>query len=316
MRSTMSQSVGRPAPRSIEPTDRAVADRLEHAVRIAKRSTALTRWHFAQGSGQRGDHEPKADGSPVTIADRACERYLRDAIAQRFPADGVLGEEYGQTEGTSEYRWILDPIDGTRSFIQGVPLWGTLIAVERLGMGAPRASTNPTGAEPIIGVIIMPELGEMVYGSIGGGAWHVRDVLMPPPRSDPDDTGLAQEHERSGAHAERATAARVSATSDWARACVCTTGLEYWAQTGNPEDYVRLARSVGVLRGWSDCYAHVLLCTGRVDAVVEPVLKPWDIAASIPILRELGGRWRTFEGLESAHHGGGWAWNGRLGSGA
>lgn len=100
----------------------------------------------------------KADNSPVTVADREAEHLLRERILQQFPDDAILGEEHGVRAGQSGYRWILDPIDGTKSFIAGVPLFGTLVAVERGGRG-------------VIGVIELPALRRRIFAERNGGAW-------------------------------------------------------------------------------------------------------------------------------------------------
>ena len=102
--------------------------------------------------------EAKADGSPVTVADRAAERLAREWIAERFPADGILGEEFGPTDGASGRRWLLDPIDGTKSFVRGVPLWGTLVAVVR-------------GDEVLAGAAFFPAVDEIVAAAPGEGCW-------------------------------------------------------------------------------------------------------------------------------------------------
>lgn len=103
--------------------------------------------------------ERKGDGSPVTIADREAERSARDWIARRFPDDGILGEEFGETPGTSGRRWLLDPIDGTRTFVRGVPLWGSLIAIIE----------NDT---VLAGAACYPAMGEEVAAAPGRGCWH------------------------------------------------------------------------------------------------------------------------------------------------
>src|SRR5262249_25088873 len=104
--------------------------------------------------------DTKRDGSPVTTADREAEEHLRGAIAAAFPADSILGEEFGLKEGSSGFKWLLDPIDGTASFVCGVPLYGVLIGIEHDGRVA-------------AGVIHMPALDETVYAARGSGAWHV-----------------------------------------------------------------------------------------------------------------------------------------------
>ncbi len=130
--------------------------RLESAVRIAREAGDLTLDYF-----RRRDLavEFKADASPVTAADRAAEERLRQRIAQLFPDDSILGEEFGAAVGTSGYQWVLDPIDGTKSFVHGVPIYTTLVAVLADG-------------QPQLGVIYAPACGEMVYAAKGGGCWY------------------------------------------------------------------------------------------------------------------------------------------------
>lgn len=240
--------------------DRATMERLELALEAARAAGGVT-LQFFQGD-QLGTID-KADGSPVTEADKGAERVLRAAIEEAFPQDAILGEEFGDTPGAggeSGYRWILDPIDGTVSFIHGVPLYGTLVGVYK-------------GHTPIAGVVHMPALSETVYAAHGGGAWWI-----PGPGQDARPAGL-------------------SATSDLSAATLATTGLEYFHQAGAPEAYVRVAAACKRLRGWSDCYAHVLLATGRCDGVIEPVIKPWDIAPMACILAELGGHLTDWQGV-------------------
>ena len=142
-----------------------LASRLDLAVAAAREAGQLTLGFF-----QREDLavERKADNSPVTAADRQAEQLLRARIREVFPDDGILGEEFGEEAGTSGFRWILDPIDGTKSFICGVPLYGTLIGVERAGAS-------------VVGVIYIPGLDECVYAAIGGGAWYTHGQAAPRP---------------------------------------------------------------------------------------------------------------------------------------
>jgi histidinol phosphatase-like enzyme (inositol monophosphatase family) len=134
--------------------ENALALLLEFAVDIAVRAGRSTLAHFQSGT----DVELKSDASPVTVADRQAERLLRERIEQHFPADGIVGEEFGETRAAARRRWILDPIDGTRAFIRGVPLYGTLVAVEEAG-------------EPLVGVIHLPAMGETVCAAAGEGCW-------------------------------------------------------------------------------------------------------------------------------------------------
>jgi histidinol phosphatase-like enzyme (inositol monophosphatase family) len=142
-----------PAPPPAPPADRQL---LDIAVELARDAGKATLPWF-QDPDLAVDR--KADGSPVTAADRAAERLVRERLAERFPDDGVLGEEEPETPGTSGRRWIVDPIDGTRSFTRGVPLYTTLLALD-----------DEHG--PAIGVIVMPALGQAVYAGRGLGCWH------------------------------------------------------------------------------------------------------------------------------------------------
>jgi len=236
--------------------DREVRQRLELALEAARAAGGVT-LQFFQGD-QLGTMS-KDDGSPVTEADKGAERVLREAIHEAFPDDAILGEEYGEAAGDSGYRWILDPIDGTVSFVHGVPQYGTLVGVYR-------------GDTPIAGVVHMPALSETVYAAKDGGAWWI-----PGPGQD-------------------ARPALLSDTRQLAEAMLVTTAFEYFEQAGIPEAFARLSGACKHVRGWSDCYAHVLLASGRCDAVVEPVIRPWDISPMACILGELGGHLTDWQG--------------------
>jgi histidinol-phosphatase len=135
-------------------TPERVSDLLEFAVEVAWRAGRTAFAHYQSGIPS----ETKADDSPVTVADRNAEHVARELIEHRFPQDGIIGEEFGAVREGAARRWILDPIDGTRTFIRGVPLFGCLLALEE-------------NHEPIIGVMYFPALEETVYGERGGGAW-------------------------------------------------------------------------------------------------------------------------------------------------
>ena len=215
--------------------------------------------------------EHKGDGSPVTAADKAAERLLRERIAERFPGDGVLGEEFDDTESKTGWRWIIDPIDGTFSFIKGVPLYTTLLAAERLSdAGEP----VPGGVE--IGVIAAPALDEVVYAARGHGAWRRVGAADP-------------------------VRARVSSVASLAEATVCTTSLDYYTTPESRAVFDRVERACAHTRGWSDAYAATLLATGRCDAMVEPFMNPWDSAPMEPIIAEAGGKLTDWRGLETVH---------------
>lgn len=217
----------------------------------------------------------KADGSPVTQADKAAERFIRDAIASAHPDDGILGEEYDEVASSSGRTWVIDPIDGTKSFVHGVPLFGTLLACLEDGM-------------PTIGVIVMPALDECVAAETGAGCWWWR----------------------SG-HA--ATRARVTDRATLRGAMVLSTSFEYYDNAARKRAWMGLNDLGAHTRGWSDCYAFVLLATGRADAVVEPALMNlWDIACVPVIIGEAGGAWSDINGDRSLETGSMVASNGRI----
>ena len=139
--------------------------RLELALTAAREAGAITLRYFCHDNYAV---ELKHDLSPVTVADREAEQHLRRRIAAAFPDDAILGEELADRPGRSGYRWILDPIDGTKSFISGVPLYATLVGVEYEG-------------KSVIGVIHVPALDETVYAAVGHGAWFARGAATPRP---------------------------------------------------------------------------------------------------------------------------------------
>ncbi len=241
----------------------ALRRRLGFAVGAARASSLVTLEYFGQRSGL--DERAKADGSPVTIADRQSEADLRRRIGEAYPEDAILGEEFERKAGTSEYEWVIDPIDGTISFVQGVPLFGTMLACLR-------------GGRPELGVIVMPVLDETVYAADGLGCWHQHGVREP----------------------TRAWVSRVERLED---ALVNTTSMSYFRTAQHRALYERLDARARHSRGWSDCYAWVLLATGRVDAVIEPALSLWDFAAAIPIVLEAGGDWSDFAGQRALESG-------------
>lgn len=211
---------------------------------------------YFQGSKFKVDE--KSDGTVVTTADRETETHLRRLIGSEFPEDGLVGEEYGEESGEGAYRWILDPIDGTKSFACGVPLFGTLIALQHDGVVE-------------IGLMSLPAIDELVWAIREMGTWQIRGH-------------------------EPAQQARVSQIDDLSRATICTTSYDYFRDAGLTAAHERLCRGVGSTRGWSDCYAQLLLATGRVDAVVEPLVYPWDVAAVQVIIQEAGGRYSDWTG--------------------
>lgn len=200
----------------------------------------------------------KPDNSPVTRADREAEELIRRRIEAAFPDDAILGEEYGLREGRSGFTWVLDPIDGTRAFVRGIPTWGNLIAVVRDGRA-------------VAGVANFPALGETVRAEAGGGAFW-----KPPGRPE--------------------RPARVSAEADLSRATVESVSPATYLKADAWPAYERLVRAAQRLRGWNDAYAFALAATGRIDAAVDIGLKIWDVAPFDVIVREAGGTVSDFAG--------------------
>ena len=246
-------------------------DRLEFALAAARQAQDLILPHY-QSSGLTV--EAKADASPVTVADRGAEQLLREQISAAFPDDGIFGEEFGETPGNNSYRWVLDPIDGTKAFVAGVPLFGTMLGLER-------------GGECVAGVVRFPALDEVAYARRGGGAFWQRGDSAP-------------------------VQVRVTDTSSLKDALVCFTDVDGWVKVDRLDAFERLCRSSRISRGWGDCYGHVLVALGRADAMVDPLLNPWDAAALVPIITEAGGSFVDWEGRPSIHGGNGVSTNGRL----
>ena len=234
----------------------ALQERLAFAVQAAREAGDITLKYF--GKLDREHRRDKADGTPVTIADRESETRLRELIGEKYPNDAILGEEFPYKAGTSGYEWVIDPIDGTISFVQGVPLYGTMLACLNDG-------------HPELGVIHMPVLDEVVYACDGLGCWHRKGQAAP-------------------------TRARMTAINEPSDSIINSTSLSYFETPELRGLYEHLDSLCRHSRGWSDCYAWVLLATGRVDAVIEPELKLWDFAAALPIVRESGGIWSDLEG--------------------
>jgi len=249
--------------------------RLEVARQAAIRAGRIM-LKYARTDFQR---ETKADGSVVTIADRQSEQLLRRTIEKSFPDDGVLGEEFGEKPGTTRYRWILDPLDGTLTYAQGVPLYGVLIGVEDL----------ETQSCPI-GVIHIPALAETVYAQRRRGCtW-----------------------ESGGGPRRGAARARVSKVERLDQAVMLAT--DFW-RLGTPpqrDALARLAARTRVQRTWADCYGYLLVATGRAEIMLDPVMKIWDAAPMQVILKEAGGSFTDWAGRPTIHGQCGVATNGRL----
>lgn len=217
--------------------------------------------------------DTKPDRTFVTDADTAVERALRERLAAERPHDGFLGEESGRADRGAR-RWIIDPIDGTSNFLRGVPNWATLIALEVDG-------------SPTVGVVSAPAFGARWWAETGAGAWGRQE----------------------GADARRL---RVSQVSDLAHASLSFQSIEQWDLAGYLQPLIDLSRAVWRDRAYGDMWSYMLLAEGLVDIVAEFDVKPYDLAALVPIVREAGGRFTDIDGAESAWNGSSLATNGHV----
>jgi histidinol-phosphatase len=250
----------------IDPAD--LAELRAFAIDAARAAGRITLESFGSALG----FDTKPDGSPVTDADRRAEELLRVRIAEQCPRDGILGEEFGPAEGESGRRWTVDPIDGTASYIHGVPLYGVLIGLL-------------DGDEAVLGVIHFPALDETVAAVRGGGCgWWQRDFDRSP--------------------------ARVRPAAALDRALILCTDFSRLEPPGAALE--RLSRRAGRLRTWGDCYGHALVATGRAEAMIDPRMSPWDSAPLLPVVEEAGGRFTTLAGERHAVGGSALSTNGTL----
>ncbi|MFV2085228.1 histidinol-phosphatase [Micromonospora sp. LOL_021] len=221
--------------------------------------------------------ESKPDLTPVSDADTAVEKALRATLARTRPRDGVLGEEFGASvaaAGPGNRQWVIDPIDGTKNFIRGVPVWATLIALME-------------GDQPVVGLVSAPALGRRWWAAIGHGAY-------------------------AGRHTAAATAIQVSGVRRLADASFCYSSLTSWEESGRLPAMLDIMRSVWRSRAYGDFYGYMLVAEGAVDAMVEPELSLWDLAALIPIVTEAGGTFTDLTGRAGPAGGSAVASNGRL----
>jgi histidinol phosphatase-like enzyme (inositol monophosphatase family) len=246
----------------------ALKPRLEFAVLAARIAGDIALEYF-----RREDLavDLKADDTPVTVADRQAETKIRELIADSFADDGILGEEMPEREGKNGFRWILDPIDGTKSFIHGVPLFGTLIGLEFEG-------------ESVLGVIRIPVLNECVYAAKGHGAWYVwGDTPMP---------------------------AKVSKNRTLGESLFVTSEVTSFEETHRRAAFDRMITATRLSRNWGDCYGYLLVATGRADVMIDPIMCAWDAAPMLPIFQEAGGTFTDWKGNPTIHAGEGVATNG------
>lgn len=217
--------------------------------------------------------ETKPDLTPVTDADRAAEETVRQQLSRTRPRDAVQGEEYGTT-GHGPRRWVVDPIDGTKNFVRGVPVWATLLALM-------------DGDEAVVGLVSAPALHRRWWAAAGSGAWTGRSLSA-------------------------ATQLHVSGVDRLADASLSYSELPEWEADGRLPAFFDLIRKVWRSRAYGDFWSYVLVAEGAVDIAAEPSLALHDMAALVPIVTEAGGRFTSVRGVPGPLGGSALATNGLL----
>ena len=217
--------------------------------------------------------DTKPDLTPVTDADRAVEESIRATLRRARPRDAVTGEEYEDT-GHGPRRWVLDPIDGTKNFVRGVPVWATLIALM-------------DGLEVVAGVVSAPALGRRWWAARGSGAWTGRSLSA-------------------------AARCRVSGIRGLADASLSYSSLTSWDAVGRRGAFLRLLEACWRTRAYGDFWSYMLVAEGGVDVALEPELTLYDLAAPAVIVEEAGGRFTNLDGVRGARAGSVVATNGLL----
>jgi len=217
--------------------------------------------------------DTKPDLTPVTDADRAAEEAIRGQLSRSRPRDAVLGEEFGST-GHGRRQWVIDPIDGTKNFVRGVPVWATLIALIDDGV-------------PVVGVVSAPALGRRWWAAKGAGAYTGRSLSA-------------------------ATRLAVSSVSGLTDASLSYSSLTGWKERGNLDEFLGLTEAVWRTRAYGDFWSYCLVAEGAVDIACEPELNLYDMAALVPVVTEAGGRFTSLEGEEGPFGGNALATNGLL----
>lgn len=230
-------------------TDPTLADDLAVALTLAHEADLIA---IDRYRAQDLSVQLKPDRSQVTDGDTRVETMIRDHLAQARPQDAILGEEFGGGDPHAPGRqWIVDPIDGTSNFVRGVPIWGLLLSLVVDGV-------------PQVGVVSAPALRRRWWAATGHGAWA----------------------EEEGRPARRI---QVSGIDDPAEATLSYNSLKHWDEAGRLDQLIGLSRAVGRTRAFGDLWSYMLLAEGAIDIAAEFDVKPWDVAALYPIVREAGG---------------------------
>jgi histidinol-phosphatase len=221
--------------------------------------------------------ETKPDMTPVSEADKQAEELIRSQLQRARPRDAVLGEEYG-SQGTGPRRWIIDPIDGTKNYVRGVPVWATLISLVVRG---------EHGDEGVVGVVSAPALGRRWWAAQGTGAYTGRSLAA-------------------------ATRLRVSQVERLEDASFGYSSLSGWEEHGQLPDFLDLTRTCWRTRGYGDFWPYMMVAEGSVDICAEPELSLWDMAAPSVVVQEAGGVFTSLDGRPGPFGGNAAASNGLL----
>ena len=240
----------------LPPTARQLKPLLATAHELADLSAAAIRPYFRKAFAVENKAGPGAAFDPVTSADKAAERAIRKRLAEAHPEHGILGEEYGASHGTAPYTWVIDPIDGTKAFLTGTPLWGTLIGLQHAGRAA-------------LGVMNQPFTGERVWSTGTGSQWRQPDGKV-----------------------RRIKSRACPRLED---AMLATTSPDLLSPV-ELEAFNAIKRGARLTRYGGDCYSYCLLAAGHFDLVIECGLKPHDVMALIPIIEQAGGVMTTWDG--------------------
>ncbi|OIR40532.1 histidinol-phosphatase [Corynebacterium sp. NML140438] len=246
-------------------------DDLALALELADAADAITLDRF-EASDLKVKSKP--DMTPVSDADVAVEEVLRERLAEARPGDSIVGEEFGGETVFEGRQWVIDPIDGTKNFVRGVPVWATLISLLVDG-------------QPVLGVVSAPALARRWYAAQGSGAWRTFNK------------GSLKRLE-------------VSHVGELADASLAMSSLEGWKARGLQENFIALSERTWRLRGYGDFFGYCLVAEGAVDIATEPEVSVWDLAALSVLVTEAGGTFSSLAGEPGPHGGDAIATNGLL----
>lgn len=232
----------------------------------AARQTAL-RWFRAPSLGIDNKRGAEGGFDPVTAADRETESRIREILATERPDDGILGEEHETVSGTSGLQWVIDPIDGTRAFMCGLPTWGVLIGLN-------------DGKRPFLGIMDQPFTRER-YTGVSHGARCSATLI----------------------HQERETAIRTRSCASLGDTVMCSTAPDAFASSGDAAAFDALSTETKLTRYGTDCYGYAMVACGQIDLVVESGLHPYDIQAMIPVVEGAGGVVTDWQGGDCSQGG-------------